>query len=277
MIALIAAALLWSSWPALRSMAGRWADDPRYSHGFLVPGFSAYLLRSRRAMLGGPVAASAWGLALIAAGEGCRLAGARYYLRWVEAFALLPSLAGLALLWGGRRALAWAAPAIGFLVFMIPLPYRVEVALGQPLQRFATVASHYLLQTMGVAAVAEGNVIALEGMKIGVVEACNGLGMLFMFFAYAVAFVLVVRKGPAVGALLILSAVPIAVAANVARITLTGLLHEVAGEAMALTVYHDLAGWLMTPMALGVLWGEVRVLGRVFADAPGGDGGAHQD
>src|SRR5262249_36552352 len=153
-----------------------------------------------------------------------------------------------------------------FLFFMVPLPYRVEMALGYPLQRIATLSSTYALQTVGLPALAEGNVILLEGYKIGVVEACNGLGMMFMFFAVAVGSVLVADRGPVVKGVVILSAIPIAVAANVARISLTGLLHETIGGRVADAVYHDFAGWLMMPLALAVLGAEFWLLARLFVE-----------
>ena len=267
---LLGAALLWSSWPALRAMAQRWATDPRYSHGFLVPVFAGYLLwsgRPRRAAA--PQAGPARGavpaaLALFAAAAALKLAGSSYYLGWVDAAALLPGLAGLALLVGGWRGLRWAGPAIAFLVFMVPLPFRVEFALGAPLQRIATLASAYALQTLGLPAVAEGNTILLDQTQIGVVEACNGLGMLFMFAAFAVGAALVLPRPLGERAVLVVSAVPIALAANVARITLTGLLHATAGSRVADAVYHDLAGWLMMPLALAALALELALLARLF-------------
>lgn len=64
--------------------------------------------------------------------------------------------------------------------------------------------------------------------------------------------------------LVILSAVPIAVAANVMRITVTGVLYEVASHNIAEAVYHDLAGWLMMPLAVVLLWAELALLHRLI-------------
>ncbi|MFO1532156.1 MAG: archaeosortase/exosortase family protein, partial [Thermoplasmatota archaeon] len=47
---------------------------------------------------------------------------------------------------GGRTALRWSWPALAFLLFMVPLPFRLEKALAHPLQRVATLASTYALQ-----------------------------------------------------------------------------------------------------------------------------------
>lgn len=270
-VGLVAAALAWSWWPSLREMAVRWSGDPRYSHGFLVPIFAGYLLWTRRGVLADAQAgprATGLGLGLIAAGSAVAMAGARYYLGWFEGVGPLASLVGLAVLAAGPRGLRWAAPAVGFLAFMVPLPFRVETALGLPLQRAATVASTYILQTLGLPAVAEGSIIQIDEVRIGVVEACNGLGMLMMFFAFAAAFALSARRSAWDRAAILLGAAPIAFLANVARISATGLLHRLAGGRAADAFYHDLAGWLMMPLALAAFALELAALSRLFVEAP---------
>jgi exosortase len=147
---------------------------------------------------------------------------------------------------------------------MIPLPYSVETAVSHPLQRVATQASTYALQTLGRPAFAEGNVIVVNDSRVNIVEACNGLGMLVLFVALATAVAIVSRRSIVEKAILVASSIPIAVAANVVRITVTAFLHEFVGKKWADMVFHDLAGWLMMPLALGMLWLELRVLDRAF-------------
>jgi exosortase len=137
---------------------------------------------------------------------------------------------------------------------MIPLPYFVEVALAHPLRRLATAMSTYALQTVGYPAIAEGNVILIDDLKLGVAEACSGLGMLSTFLALATALALSTRAPLVDRIVLLVSAVPIALIANVARISATGI-------APAL---HDFLGWLMMPFALLLLWLELRFLGTLF-------------
>ncbi len=269
--AAVGLALGWSWLPSLRLMAARWAADPRYSHGFLVPIVSAYYLwSSRKRLVEAELAPSAWGLVLIAVGSLLGLAGARFYLGWFEGLAPLVTLAGLAVLFGGWAGLKWAGPAIGFLIFMVPLPYRVETALGYPLQRTATLASTYALQALGLAAVAEGNIILIDDARIGVVEACNGLGMLLTFFAVSTAVALFTGRPWIDRILILLSAAPIAFLANVSRITITGVLHRYASGKAADAFYHDLAGWLMMPMALLAFGLELKLLSLLFIEPPSG-------
>jgi exosortase len=265
----LAAGLLWSYWPALAAMAGRWTGDPQYSHGYLVPVFALVLLWLRRDRLDLAACRTCWwGVPLLLFACVLRLAGAVLFYEWLDGLSLLPCLAGVCLLLGGVAALRWSCPAIAFLAFMLPLPWQVEVALAAPLRSAATVASTYLLQTLGLCALARGNVIVLGRHEIGVAEACSGLSMLLVFLALAFALVLVLRRARWKKVTLVLSAIPIAVLSNVLRITLTGVLFETAGKGPAELFYHDLAGWLMMPLALGLFWLVLLFLDHLFLALP---------
>lgn len=261
----LGAVTLWFFWPAFREMHDRWSNDSRYSHGYLVPLFSIFLLWYRRTMISGiPLKTNFWGLVPILFGVVLKLVGGFYGVVWFDGISLLPCLAGVVMLCGGMPALRWSWPAIAFLFFMIPLPYRAEIGVGAPLQWIATRTSTYALQTFGLPALAEGNVISIGEARINVVEACNGLGMLMMFLAYAAAAALIIDRPPLDRTLIVLGAVPIAIFANISRITVTGLLHVTAGGPIADKVYHDLAGWLMMPLALATLWLELQILSLLF-------------
>ncbi|HEX5270017.1 MAG TPA: exosortase/archaeosortase family protein [Gemmataceae bacterium] len=266
------AAVVWAFWTTLGDAAERWAHDPQYSHGYLVPAFAALLLWLRRRQLDrAAVAPSWWGLTLLAGGVAARLAGVWFSLDWLEGIALIPCAAGVFVAAGGRAAWRWAWPAVLFLAFMIPLPHRVAVAAAGPLQHLATLASCYALQTLGLPAVPEGNTILLEEARIGIVEACSGLRMLVVFFALSSGVALVIRRPAWERLLLVASAVPIALFSNLVRITATGVLHATAGSDFANNFFHDVGGWLMMPFALALFWLELKVLARLLTDtAPAG-------
>ena len=262
---LLNACLLWSLWPALASMADRWSTDPRYAHGYLVPMFSLALLWMRRARLDDVNPhGSTWGLAFVGLGVAVHLVGGYFCHGTLEGLALLPYMGGIALLMGGWRILQWAWPSIAFLAFMIPLPWRVENALGPPLQFIATSVSTYVLQILGFMAFAEGYVIHLDDAQIGVVEACSGLSMLITFVALSTAAALVVKCPLLDRIVLVASSIPVALLANIARISLTGVLHNSVGAHVASKFYHDLAGWLMIPLALIFYWSEIWILSRLL-------------
>lgn len=258
---------LWAYWPTLVTMGQRWAHDPEYSHGYLVPLFAIVML----AMRGRLAAAVTWrlnwlGVPLLLAAFGLRLLGDYLYFDWLDAFSFLVCVAGIFVLLGGTAALRWSWTGVAFLLFMIPLPFRVERALAYPLRTVATQASNYALQTLGLPSLAEGHTILFNDVRLGVAEACSGLSMLVIFLALATAVAITVRRPLLDRCVILLSAVPVAVLANVARITVTALMHQWAGRELADLVFHDLAGWLMMPFALAVLWAELWFLSRLLVE-----------
>lgn len=243
----------------------RWRVEPEYSHGFLVPLFALGFLWLRRPAAWPPeVRGSWWGLLPLALSAAMRWTSAGWYFELLDPASLLLCLAGIVLLVGGWPTLRWVWPAIAFLGFMIPLPGFVAGMLSLPLQRVATLVATYLLQTVGVPAASQGNVIMLTEAQLGVVEACSGLRMLMTFVAVGTAVALVLERPAWERLLLVASAAPIAIVANVMRIMLTGILYETSSAELARAVYHDFAGWLMMPLALGLMWLELRLLGWVL-------------
>jgi exosortase len=269
----------WAYWPTFGDMWDRWSTDPQYSHGFLVPVFALAVLWSRREQrprhwFAGPtdkmhlVCASqlAWGLALVGLAVLLRFVSAYFYYLALDGLSLLPLLAGICLLVFGWPTLRWAWPSIAFLGFMLPLPYQVEMALAQPLRRIATVASTYCLQTMGFPALAEGNVIVIDEVRLEVINACNGLGMLFTFFALSTAAAVIIDRPLLDKLMVVASAIPIALVVNIVRITITGVAHLTLGAEIGRALMHDFAGWLMMPMALGLVWLELWFLSRLLVE-----------
>lgn len=264
-LASLASGVLWSYWPTLERMAERWSRDPQYSHGFLVPVFAAIILTVRRGMLSNFVwQPTWWGMPLLLAGAAVRAFAASRDIESLDGLSLIPTLAGLVCLVGGWQALRWSWPALTFLAFMIPLPYQVEIALSHPLRGVATRSSTFLLQLLGFPALREGNVVLIEEVRLGVVDACSGLGMLMTFFALATAMAFIFKSPVADRVVLIISAVPIAVVANVIRISSTGMAYLWADSDTAYAIMHDLAGWLMMPLALLMLWMERWFLARLL-------------
>lgn len=265
----VAAVVLYSFWPTLSKLSDKWLNDPQYSHGLLVPPFAAFLLWMRRNQfpLGSQPAPIA-GLALLLLGASGRILGGAMYFEWLNAISLIPVIAGIVLTLCGWPVLRWTLPAIGFLVFMIPMPYSVEIMLGFPLQTVATVVSTFVLQCIGQPAVAEGHTILIRDFKLGIVEACSGLRMLVTFVTFSTAVCLVVKKPMSDKLLILFSAIPIALIVNVIRIVLTGLMFLHVSSQSATVFFHDLAGWVMMPMALGFLWLELWILKRLFIDPP---------
>jgi exosortase len=267
--ALVLVVFAWAYLDTWRDLGRAWSGNAQYSHGYLVPPLAFAILYHRRWLLNlEPLDPSLWGFLFLGLGAALRLAGGYYYVGTLEEYSIFPTLVGVAVCLGGWPALKWSWPAIGFLWFMIPLHGRVAGLLSENLQRFATIASAHLIETAGFPAQTEGNVILLSDVDMGIVEACNGLRMMMTFFALSCAVAIFITAPAWKKALVIAGSVPVALACNVLRIASTGILHETAGHEFADKVFHDLAGWLMMPLGLGLLWLEVAFLNRLFVVEP---------
>jgi len=263
-IAVLTVLLIYSYWPGLLNAQSSWSN-PQYSHGWIVPLFSAALLFWWRRPVE-PVSLSARmaGVLLLAASFGLRLVAARYRIVTIDMYTFVPALAGVFLLFGGWSMFRWAWAPIGFLIFMYPLPDEATRYLLGPLQTLATIVSTYALQTLGFDAFREGNQIIVGEMHLGVVDACSGLRMLTIFVALSVALVMLGERQWWENLVILASAIPIALIVNSIRITVTGLLYQVANSEVAEMVFHDLAGWVMMPMALGMLFLLQQILAHLF-------------
>jgi exosortase len=240
--------------PTFWDLGKVWLGDSRYNHGYLVPAFSLLLLYWKRKELATCTAGSIWGLPLLLAGLGIRGLGTLIYLDWLDAIALLPCLLGVVVLWGGWRAFSLTWPAILFLAFMIPLPFQFETALSHPLQQLATAVSTRILRVLGYPAFSEGNVIRMGEHRIGVAEACSGLSMLVVFFALCTGVAMLIRRPLWERLLIVSTAVPIALIANIARIIVYTLLLQHGSGSLAKFFHDKLAAFLMMPLALILLW-----------------------
>jgi exosortase len=269
-LVLVSACFLWAFGSTLAELAFVWRTNDQYSHGFLVPFFALVLLWLRRDKLKGAELRPGLilGIVLVASALALRLAGVYWFYLSLDSFALVPCAAGLCWLLGGWTAFRWAWPAILYLTFMIPLPYRLSIALSAPLQTLATTVSTFLMQVIGLPALAEGNVIVLNEARLNVVEACSGLRMLMVFVALSAAMALITRRPWLDKFILLVSAIPIAVASNILRITATGILHETTNSETANIFFHDLGGWLMMPLGLLFLAVELKILSHLLIDPP---------
>jgi exosortase len=263
-ILLLTGLLIYSYWPGLLNAQSSWSN-PQYSHGWIVPLFSvALLFWWRKPVEPVPLSARIAGMLLLIASFGLRLAVARYRIVTIDMYTFVPALAGVFLLVGGWSMFRWAWAPIAFLIFMYPLPDEATRYLLGPLQTLATIVSTYALQTLGLDAFREGNQIVVGEMHLGVVDACSGLRMLTIFVALSVALVMLGDRAWWENLVILASAIPIALIVNSIRITVTGLLYQVANSELAEMVFHDLAGWVMMPMALGMLFLLQQILSLLF-------------
>lgn len=259
------ASIVWAAWPVFVALVRTWDRQPDYSHGYLIPVLALFIAWTRRDTLGTiGIRPTIWGFIPLFASFALLYAGEILYLDHLQHGALLLWIASFCLVVGGWRFAWWALPMVLYLAFMFPMPFRFEQAFSEPLQQIATTASCWLLQLVGLPAYATGKVIHVREHSIEVVHACSGLRMIIGFLALCTAYALLSRRTLKAKAMIIASAIPIAIICNVARITVTGILYCYASAEIVRKFTHDLAGWAMMPLALLLLLALLWYIDRLF-------------
>jgi exosortase len=113
-----------------------------------------------------------------------------------------------------------------------------------------------------VPALREGNVIHLPDTALFVAEACSGLRSLMALITLGVVFAYFYRKSWFERAVIVLSAIPIAIVVNALRVALTGVLAYRYGRAAGAGVLHEFQGLITFGAAWVLLLLEAWVLAR---------------
>ncbi len=241
-----------------------WYVDPDYSHGFLVPFLSAYLVWERREkLLALPVVPSLWGVGVLGFGLIMLLIGSVGVELYTQRTSLIVVLAGLVLLVLGREFLRVLMFPIVFLLFMVPLPAIVVNAVSFPLQLFAAQTATFCLFNLGIPVLREGNVIVLAGTTLEVAEACSGIRSLQALLALGTVYAYFSQRVMWKRWALVLLSIPIAIAANAFRVSGTGVLAHYFGIEAAEGFYHTFSGWLIFLVAFGLLLACGAVLSKI--------------
>jgi exosortase len=247
--------VVWLYASVLARLAHQWWTDPNFSHGFLVPVFSAYVLWHYRAKLQQVQRApSFWGLWLMLFSLCTLVLGVFGAELFLSRFSLLLLLAGMIIFLHGWEMLRAVSFPLAFLALMIPIPTIILNQITFPLQILASKLSASLLPILGVPVLREGNVINLPAMPLEVADACSGIRSLLSLMSLAVMYGYLLEKKLSIRVLLAVASIPIAVAANALRIVGTGLLVQYWDPAKAEGFFHQFSGWLIFVVSLLMLF-----------------------
>jgi len=250
----------------LAKLVADWWDIPDFSHGFLVPIFSAYLIWAKRETLKKTKIAPSWGgIPLIVLGLVVLLLGVFGAELFLSRLSLVILLAGLVLCFGGSQLLRELRFALLVLLLAIPIPSIVFNQITLPLQMLASKLASALLPLFGVPVLREGNVIELPAMKLEVAEACSGIRSLMSLFTLSVFYGYFLEKTFLRRTILALASIPIAIAANAVRILGTGLCVQYWDPDKAMGFFHEFSGWVMFLVSLSCLFFVHRIM-KFFTD-----------
>ena len=246
-----------------------WSNDDNYSHGWLVPPLALYFANLAAGVKNKTQAVSYSGFflgsGLILAGLAGRLISVFLPVGLVADGSLVICLAGVVCLVYGRQTLRKYLFAIGFLVFMIPLPVALYTMLANPLQLVVSRAASVIMNAVGVPVLCEGNMMTLPGgIKMFVAEACSGMRQLTGFLALTAAVAYLSGRPFWYRLVLVASAIPVAMVANIARVIVTGLIMYFVDPNYAKGAWHTVEGMLLMFGGLALLQLEMVLLNAVM-------------
>lgn len=244
-----------------------WGEREEYSFGYMVPFVAAYLAWQRREQVIGISRDGAWyGVVLVVAGLALAAIGSIGMIATFQQYGFLVALFGLCLAFLGRAGFSRLAGPLAVLVFMVPLPAFFLGDLSQWLQLLSSQIGVAMIRIFGISVFLEGNVIDLGTLRLQVVEACSGLRYLFPLLTLAFISTCLFRMALWKRVVVIVSAIPITVLMNSARIAVIALLAQSFGRSMAEGFLHDFEGWLVFLVCMVILLGEIALLARIGRD-----------
>ncbi len=247
----------------------QWSDilmiaskDEEASHIFLVIPIAVWLVWIRRVRLRRCPPRSSWvGVLIMLAGY---LLTSYSYTNAFQAGwhggAVLMAVGALISIVGTQVA-ANFFPAVAILALLIPIPGNIRLAVAGPLQNATARVTTGMLEMMGFYVQRSGNLVNINDMPVAVAEACNGMRMVFALVLVSYAFAFSVPLRNSVRLLVLLLSPVAAIVCNVLRLTPTVILYGKEDLAPGFADgFHDIAGWLMLPLAFLMLLGITRAL-----------------
>jgi exosortase len=248
------AGIVWLYFGVLSSLVRQWASDDNYSHGFFIIPLAVYFGWERRDQLSraatNPHVAGSF---LIAASLAVFVAGSLAAELFLARISIVGVVAGVILFVWGPAHLKQLAFPIAVLVLMVPLPTIVFNQIAFPLQLFASRIGEVAIASAGIPVIREGNVLELPNSTLAVAEACSGIRSLISLITLALVLAYFSERRPLARTLIVLSAIPIAVLANAARVAGTGFASHWFGARAAEGFFHTFSGWLVFAVAFAGL------------------------
>lgn len=256
-IAAFAAVFAALFFPTFRWMAERFdAYDSFYSHGWLIPFASGWLIWQQRERLARLTAEPSWaGAALLLPALAVHLVATWLDLHFISGFAMIGAVWAVVWMCWGWQTLVTVRFAMLFLLFMVPLPGVLLIATSFHMKLAAASLATWILVHIGIPAVQAGSTIDVPGVSVVVDDTCSGLRSLISLIALSVLWTSIMPRDSArwQKALVVASSIPIALTSNMVRILILVLTAAIYGPKAADGFIHYGSGIVVFGVALAIL------------------------
>lgn len=254
---------IFTYWAGLSEAVLRWGIQEEYSHGYLIPLVTLYILWEKKDLIMSSVSEPLWfGLVLVLIAIAVLLVGEISALFLLVQYSFVLLLIGLSMVTVGRATKYTLAPIL-LLLFAIPLPYVIEVLLTAKLQLWSSAIGVDVIRAFKIPVFLEGNVIDLGVYKLQVVEACSGLRYLFPLMSLGFIAAYFYQAAFWKRAVIFLATIPITILMNSFRIGAIGVLVDNWGISMAEGFLHDFEGWIIFMACAVILFSLVWLLEKL--------------
>ena len=233
-------------------LANAWLTDPYYSHGFLVLFVSAFIawINIRKAKKVDEVESTPEpepepqpfkfkpGIFIFAFGLLLYVIGFIKVFPFLSALSLLFTASGLILYFYGKPVMRSFLFPITFFIFAIPVPVLTLQKVAYVLQSLTARYSASIIEMLGIPVTRTGAEIHLQDSAFLVGLPCSGMNSLISLLALVTIFIYVLKCPRYKKAALICAAIPIAIFANILRVTSLLLIANAYGTEAAMGFFH---------------------------------------
>ena len=259
---LLSCLVLFLYFPDITSMVSDWASKKEYSHGFLIPLISAYIIWTKKDVLRlSPMHPDARGIFIVITGAALLILGYVAFEPFTRRFSLIVTMLGLIyFLCGSSIARVLVFPA-GYLIFMIPIPYIIMKTIAVNLRLVSARVTSYTLNLAGIPIVREGVNLELPNISLEVADLCTGVLSIVAITALSVLYAYFTQRHLLSKFALVVFSIPIAIFSNMFRLIVTvGLAYSFGEKALGSVIhqFHGTFNFLITIVLLILLGSLIR-------------------
>ncbi|MEO8060012.1 MAG: exosortase B [Burkholderiales bacterium] len=244
---------------------GIWSAEA-HGHELIIAAVSGWLLyRQWPALQALPEASGRAGGVFLALGLLLYVFGRSQQFLRVEMLSLSLVLLAVLVLFKGWAVLRLVWFPLFFLLFALPLPYSLVLAITAPLKLGVSIVATKLLLWAGFPMGRSGVVMTIGQYQLLVSEACAGLQTMFTLEAMGLLYASLMNYRSWVrNASLALLVIPVAFSANVVRVMILVLVTYYFGDAAGRGFIHGFAGMVLFAVGLAFIVAADRGLGALL-------------